>query len=128
MQTVAATLDTRTSTGFRDARLALDLTRKELCIILRVNERTLIRWEDGQKEPHPSAAVMMSMMLNGYRPKSWPHRWTADTMIGFRDGMGWTQDDLAQQLGLDVETIRLYEAGDGPPEFVAELMTWLGDL
>jgi DNA-binding transcriptional regulator YiaG len=128
MENVAATLETSSSTGFRDARLALDLTRKELCIILRVNERTLIRWEDGQKEPHPSAAKMMSMMLDGYRPNSWPHQWTGDTMRGFRDGMGWSQDDLADALGLDVETVALYEAGNGPPEFVAELMTWLGDL
>lgn len=128
MTETSASIDTTQSEGFLQARLALDLTRRELCTILRVNERTLVRWEDGQKEPHPTAAVAMRMMLDGYRPRSWPHRWTGDTMRGFRDGMDWSREDLAGVLSLDLETVELYEDGNGPPEFVAEVMTWLGDV
>lgn len=118
-------IDTSTSEGFKAAREELGLSKPELGAILRVQERTLSRWESG-KPPHPSAAVMLDRMLfKGVRPLSWPLCWTGEEMALVRKKAELTQDQMALALDIETDTYAAYERGDGPPEFVAEAMHWL---
>jgi DNA-binding transcriptional regulator YiaG len=59
---------------FKEARLSLGLSARQLSIILNTNERTIRRWEtdDGTRPVNPIAIRVMQWMLNGYRPPEWP--------------------------------------------------------
>jgi DNA-binding transcriptional regulator YiaG len=59
---------------FKEARLSLGLSARQLSIILNTNERTIRRWEtdDGTRPVNPIAIRVMEWMMAGYRPPEFP--------------------------------------------------------
>lgn len=59
-----------TSEEFKNARMALGLTVRDVAHILDTNEKTVRLWERiaYDREPNPVAARVMQWMLDGYRP------------------------------------------------------------
>lgn len=59
---------------FKEARLSLSLSARQLSIILNTNERTIRRWEtdDGTRPVNPIAIRVMEWMMAGYRPPEFP--------------------------------------------------------
>jgi len=59
---------------FKEARLSLGLSARQLSIILNINERTIRRWEtdDGTRPVNPIAIRVMEWMMAGYRPPEFP--------------------------------------------------------
>lgn len=63
-----------TPAKFKEARLSLGLSARQLSIILNTNERTIRRWEtdDGTRPVNPIAIRVMEWMMAGYRPPEFP--------------------------------------------------------
>lgn len=59
---------------FKSARNELGLSIRQAAHVFDVDISTLKRWEqaDSASRVNPTAARMMSWMLNGFRPPEWP--------------------------------------------------------
>jgi len=66
-----------TGEEFKEARLKLGLSQRQLAEILRTNDVTIRRWEmsssqKNARDPNPIACAALSWLLDGYRPPEWP--------------------------------------------------------
>lgn len=119
-------IDTTTSEGFRAARERLELSLPRCARLLNVDERTLKRWEGGQRPPHPTAAAMLRGLLEGWRPRDW-HMTGAD-LAAARAGLGLSQTALAELLDVEDATLAAWESDSaGPPPVVERAIIWLED-
>lgn len=61
-----------TSAGFYTARQQLGLSVSQCAKLCKVDERTLRRWEDGDRDPAPSACRLLELALVGaFNAKLW---------------------------------------------------------
>ena len=63
-----------TPAEFREARRRLGLSQFQLAAVLDTSDRTIRKWEGGERSPNPVAAQAMRWFLAGYRPPDWPEQ------------------------------------------------------
>lgn len=71
-----AQIDTASAAGFTEARIALNLSRRQLAQVLGMGANgynTIEKWESGRGHgPNPVAATALLWFLEGFRPMNWP--------------------------------------------------------
>lgn len=58
-----------TADDFIEARKRLQLTRADLCAILRVDPKTIRRWELGERAIPGPAITVIEALADGWRPR-----------------------------------------------------------
>ncbi|MBI5431909.1 MAG: helix-turn-helix transcriptional regulator [Planctomycetes bacterium] len=97
----------------RRRRLDLGLSQRAMAGELRVHPATILNWERGKTEPGARMLARIIKVL-GYHPRlvgsDLPSRIRAA-----REIRGLTQEQLAEDLGLDPSTVRKWERGRKRP-------------
>lgn len=117
-------IDTSTPEGLSAGLKRAGLSVPRFALLIGAPERTVTKWLKGISPVHPTAAIMLDWMLEGYRPHGW--HMTGDHFRRDRERLGLSQDELADILDVETEMVVRWESDfDGPPGFVARAMAWL---
>ena len=57
---------------FKEARIKLGLSQGNLGQLMKTTDRSVRRWENGDREIPGPVIVLMQAYLDGYRPEDWP--------------------------------------------------------
>ncbi len=96
----------RATGNLRQLRNARELTQAQLANKLGVSQSTISAWEIGRATP--SGLLLMQAVTREIPPRA---RISSDWLRTARQGAGWTQLHLAQQIGVTRLTISRWETG-----------------
>ena len=119
-------IDTSTTEGFNEALAVLDMHTGRASMVLGTTESTLRAWRHGKRPVHPTAAVMLDWIGDGFRPDNW--HMMGSELREAREQLDLSREQLGEILDAEASTIAMWESDDqGPPGFVATAVRWLMD-
>lgn len=128
----SSTIDPSTPGGFRAAMGALSIGPREMSWWLATNERTIRRWQWGEKPVNPVAAQAVRWMLDGFRPtvqEGAPDLSQPAAFRAARESLGLSVYQVGAIMHVDPETVQKWEApgARGAPAVAGEVMQWMID-
>lgn len=122
-------IPTDTAAGFRQALDELRISTEVAARLLTVNSGTIKRWKSGEVPVHPTAARMVSWLLSGYRPPSWPARMTGEQFTAWMADNDLDVDDAGRLFDVEDELIEIWMSDErGPPDIAVTAIRWIRDF
>ncbi|WP_306150687.1 hypothetical protein [Roseovarius sp. MMSF_3281] len=117
-------IDTSTAEGFLEGLKTIQMTTGQFAALISTPDDTVRSWVRGRRPVHPTAARMLDWLIEGYRPADF--HITGERFKAMRERLELTEDELAEILDVETETVIKWEGSfGGPPRFVAKAMWWL---